>query len=429
MQIYCRGNYHWYLKQQWVAPGLRCLGFDAETVGRLFMVQCSAGRCLPEDSGDVRALSSLRIVDVAWDVCSSSTEDGSVAVVDGATVLLTPLAVNNVPPPMSMYKYQLPSPCRHSFFWPKMNARDGWGLACLCDDSTVRLVFAGSKGMPTGHIDIDVPAVLSSLSSSRNSRLFTLRGIAATEGRIGSTDEGERLIAVVLFGSRETEGVVLEALVDGEMGGIGEGGQPDEILTLTVRASDGAILSARHSRDIHSIEDDRFRHTSSVDMSHSARVGRIVLWPEDPSCLAVSLISGNDCFEVHRMETSCLLGDSSLTKGELLRSVRGLSVHLSGGSHLQGAPTSAPPEPCVQVAVIPGKPSSAATSYIDSSHIGDLVIGLTNRGKLYCGETLLVAGVSSFALNYPLQVLLYISTGTKPLLHFCSFAALRYMIH
>ena len=433
MQIYCRGNYHWYLKQQWIAPGLRCLVFDAETVGRLFMVQCSAGKCLPDESNDVRALSSLRIVDVAWDICSSGTEDGSVAVVDGATILLTPLAINNVPPPMSMYKYQLPSPCRHSFFWP--SARDGWGLACLCDDSTVRLVFADSRGSPTGHIDIDVPTILSSLSNSGDARLFTLRGIAASEVSTDSAGEEGRLIAVVLYGSRETEGLVLEALADGELGS-GEGGQPDEILTLTVRALDGAILSVQHSSDIHFIEDGRSQRTSSTDMSQSAgcaRVGRIGLWPEDPSSLAVSLISGDDCFEVYRMKSACSLGDSSFTKGSVLRSFRGLPVHSLDRSQSQAAPTSTPPEPCVQVAVIPGEPSSDATSepssdatsYIDSSHTGDLVIGLTNRGKLYCGEILLVAGVSSFALNYPLQVLLYISTGTKPLLHFCSFAALR----
>ena len=36
-----------------------------------------------------------------------------------------------------------------------------------------------------------------------------------------------------------------------------------------------------------------------------------------------------------------------------------------------------------------------------------------------------MAGVSSFAVNVPLEVLMYVSTGTRPLLHFCSFKALR----
>ena len=58
----------------------------------------------------------------------------------------------------------------------------------------------------------------------------------------------------------------------------------------------------------------------------------------------------------------------------------------------------------------------------------DIIIGLSSKGKLYCGEILLVAGVSSFTLNIPLEVLMYVSTGTRPHLHFCSFEALRYVL-
>eukprot|EP00605_Chrysophyceae_sp_TOSAG23-4_P002406 GSChrysophyteH1.ASY1.ANO1.2664.1 assembled CDS len=47
-----------------------------------------------------------------------------------------------------------------------------------------------------------------------------------------------------------------------------------------------------------------------------------------------------------------------------------------------------------------------------------IVFGLTTRNRLYCGETLLVAGASSFAINRSLGVLLYITVGTTPALHF-----------
>ena len=149
VQIYTRGNYHWYLKQQWTAVGLRCLGFDTEVVGRLFMVQTATSTptststptatstptptsSLASASVPVPTLSTttsssstsllgsahanthantphacaneLRMVDLVWDILMSGTPDGSMAVIDGATMLLTPLAYHTVPPPMAMYR-------------------------------------------------------------------------------------------------------------------------------------------------------------------------------------------------------------------------------------------------------------------------------------------------------------------------------------
>ena len=39
-------------------------------------------------------------MDIAWDVCASATADSTVAVIDGSRLLLTPLGINNIPPPM-----------------------------------------------------------------------------------------------------------------------------------------------------------------------------------------------------------------------------------------------------------------------------------------------------------------------------------------
>ena len=129
IQIYTRGNYHWYLKQQWTGVGLKCLGFDTEIVGRLFMVHAPTSTLTSASSSSPTTASTsspslatstlplpstssphsqpsteLRMVDLVWDILMSGTEDGSVAVIDGATVLLTPLAYHTVPPPMSMYR-------------------------------------------------------------------------------------------------------------------------------------------------------------------------------------------------------------------------------------------------------------------------------------------------------------------------------------
>lgn len=433
MQLYYRGNYHWYLKQQWVASGLKCLGFDSETVGRLFMVQSSSGN--PSNTtGCVR--SALRIADLAWDVVVSGTSDGSVAVTDGSSLLLTPLALNNVPPPMSMYKHQLPSACRHSFFWPRPGG-DGWGLACLLDDDRLQLVFSDMIGKPTRHLDVDISSVLSSLPTlhiqgSEKRLTFVLRGIAATElekgrgeGHAGESENDEALVSVVLYGSVESRGwgpLVGSGVSEEEDGAAG---QPDEILTVVVCLRDGSVQSSTHSRSVD------LEGVSSLDTTASkeedTRVSRIVLWPGDPASLAVSLISGHDSFGVYRWCASgAMIGRKQIEQPAICSSG-------AGRGHDGPSPTSiisCPPESCIQIAVIPAMTVPDTEQQSESLQApdvfnSDVIIGLTARGKLYCGETLLVAGVSSFTINSPLQVLLYISTGTKPLLHFCSFAALR----
>ena len=114
---------------------LRCLRFDKEVVGRLYLI------------GSLGHDAYVRVIDSCWDSCSSSTkvssplavctkinprsehmflfsfshhmnsfglQDSSVAVIDGAQVLLTPVARATVPPPMSMYRAPLPTNARYN---------------------------------------------------------------------------------------------------------------------------------------------------------------------------------------------------------------------------------------------------------------------------------------------------------------------------
>ena len=86
--------------------------------------------------------------------------------IDGKTILLTPLGIATVPPPMSRYKAELLSPARYVSFWRRSkhnqhNRRnrhhvinniedntpanlppgggEGLGLACLCESDNLRL--------------------------------------------------------------------------------------------------------------------------------------------------------------------------------------------------------------------------------------------------------------------------------------------------
>lgn len=298
VQLYYRGNYHWYLKQQWQSEGLICLGFDTETIGRLYMIQYNnhnnekKNQKNSNDSNDKKAnnkpnqglCNAIRIIDITWDVCVSTTIDGTIAVTDGTNILLTPLVSNTVPPPMSLYKQSLLTPCKHSFFWPRCNAQGGegegvgvWGLACLCDGNNIRLIFSDLKGMPVRFVDVHVQPVLKAIfnpnndnNDSRNDCGITLRGIAATEFQGEEEEEGkevEKVVYVIVYGSIEIsnseeklnrkDSQYYENSSFGSSSsnsGMGSGGSsvlPDQMLVLKVRVSDGVILSVEHSRNLH----------------------------------------------------------------------------------------------------------------------------------------------------------------------------------
>lgn len=389
------------------------------------------------------ARDALRVADFAWDVTVSGTADGSIAVTDGCSLLLTPLSLNTVPPPMSIYKHQLTSPCIHSFFWPvPVSGGAGWGLACLSGENRVTLVFADEKGMPQRQANVDVPSVICSiqaveersheLSTPWVARPFNMRGIAATQPINVVGDGGEvegGIVYVLLYGSRETIGCQQRSPVVRDEGVPSSSLAPDQIIILVVRALDGSVLSSSHISLL------TVSYHFAEDPCRAAAVSRVSLWPGDPASLAVSLVADQNTFEVHRMNVTHQAGD--LLEGMELKSLNCTSKLLPQLADVTGTQcdplkgaVQSPPEHCIQIAVIPASSSAGSaadsTQYASFLQENNVVIGLTSKGKLYCGETLLVAGVSSFALNYPLEVLLYISTGTRPLLHFCSFTSLRY---
>ncbi|TBU27865.1 IkappaB kinase complex IKAP component [Dichomitus squalens] len=105
VQLWTTGNYHWYLKQEITAPG------QDGTPGRFTTVQWH-----PEDALRLILTTSNEIIQrtYAWDIISSPSkppvDSGTVAVVDGASLLLTPFRTQNVPPPMSAHSLSLRFP-------------------------------------------------------------------------------------------------------------------------------------------------------------------------------------------------------------------------------------------------------------------------------------------------------------------------------
>ncbi|KAJ7133724.1 pol II transcription elongation factor [Mycena crocata] len=102
-QLWTTGNYHWYLKHEMVAP-------SSSGPGRFTSVEWH-----PEQALSVVLTTSSKIIQrtYGWETCASFTrppnDSGTVAVLDGSKILLTPFRAQNVPPPMSSYQLALSS--------------------------------------------------------------------------------------------------------------------------------------------------------------------------------------------------------------------------------------------------------------------------------------------------------------------------------
>lgn len=112
VQLWSTGNYHWYLKHEIAAP----LSPSGQP-GRFTSVSWH-----PEVPLYLLLTTQTQLIQrkYAWDTFVSRSQppndSGTVAVLDGSTILLTPFRVQNVPPPMSSYQLVLASPPSASDF-------------------------------------------------------------------------------------------------------------------------------------------------------------------------------------------------------------------------------------------------------------------------------------------------------------------------
>ncbi|KAG9041753.1 hypothetical protein FS837_011810, partial [Tulasnella sp. UAMH 9824] len=106
VQLWTTGNWHWYLKQEIPAPSPE----DGSTP------RFTAIDWHPEQPLRIVTTSPAHIDDYCfmWDTCTSTRappdDTGTVAVVDGAALLMTPFRLQVRPPPESSYKIVRPPP-------------------------------------------------------------------------------------------------------------------------------------------------------------------------------------------------------------------------------------------------------------------------------------------------------------------------------
>jgi elongator complex protein 1 len=395
IQLYYRENYYWYLKQQWTGPNMAFLTFDNEVHGRLYISQ----------SADTA--SSLRIVDTFWKISSSPCRDGTVSVTDGVTQHFTPLGYNNVPPPMSMFQEkwsnnQLAAQAcaRNVTFWPfpvgstqeKSNSASKflWGAAFLLnEDGLVAFVLGDQRGKisPAGYLRIP------------NHQLCALREIAMLDlSSSPSVDIQKEKLALVAIGSpvqqvssdpkskvHHHDDVMMVLHID-----------VTTLVQAVARSNAAEPIDFSHYYAIAQLPGSIYAMTSIVGEEHALAVG--IKHKETGS------------FDVHRLDFAAAFIE--------LTGIEALPEHAS--LDFCDFPTElllTIPEVCPHLYVLVNSKNS-------SSYYSHTVISLSLRNRLYVGEVLLVPGASSFAFNHAFNMLMFITVGTKPMLHFVTYGTL-----
>lgn len=363
VQLYHRNNYHWYLKQQWSGDGLVFGRFDSELADRLFLTRSPL-------SGSDHSGFRVHMIELVWDCCTSNSEDCTAAVVDGKSLLMTPLGKALVPPPMSLYTLKLSSPCRDLSFWNNPTEMDdslAWGLACLCDGDYIRIFTetpgtCRSRGQPTLQFeDIDLAKIA---QESYLDWTVNVRNICAV--RVDQLDQGSDF-AIVCVAS-----VPMKS--DNESNEI-----VDKIFVL--------------KKEI--LRDACVWRMEEFPILSSGSILRLISWSDEMNCIGIGLSSASEPFEV---------------------------VKMSIGLEIQFTREFLFSEPCARkLAVIRvGSDSNGNSKY--------LCFGLSSTphsSRFYCCDNLLSSShVSSFVINPSLGVVLYVTSTSKPMLHFASLQSL-----
>lgn len=309
VQFYTRGNYHWYLKLE--LRDVLMIGFDTEASERVHLVKLIGGAAI------------VHSADLVWDVCVSGTREGSIAVIDGASVLVTPLGIACVPPPMSKFRIELSAPCRFCCSWVAFDQTHS-GLGCLVGDSQLRLFRLDATGIPTLFTMIEIAEVAECNS-------LMMKSVEIIENH-----QRELWVAMncLRYSNDRAEDSILVLQIDPK----------GKVLSSASRPLPGVATAVRG-------------------------IG--------PNRFGVGILSEDSNFSVWKYSADDLLGQST--------KVASFS------------------EPCSHLSFIR-----------EQSEEDCVIVGLSKRNRLYCGEALILAGVSSYAYNRGLGVLLYVTLGTKP---------------
>eukprot|EP01038_Epipyxis_sp_PR26KG_P009194 gene9194-12400_t len=396
LQLYYRNNYHWYLKSEWIAPNLKFLGFDGEISNRLYISQtfsCDEVAC-------------VRIVDYTWDTVSSCSSDNSILVLDGMRMMFTPVGKSAVPPPMCLYEISSsPYICRNPYFWKTLKSGSNWALVSLLnDDGKFMVMYGDEKGKPIQSSPFVVDyRLIKKFSSSDEEK---------NHGKICSSNKDTIFKSVIGF---EVDAVndIAQIIIVGSTIATHKINENDSIpsicydvliimqlkLTILWDVSDGIELLT--IREVHCN-----RSVGSIRRI----VGSLSNYDDMIDTIGIGLAnSSTSSFEVIQISTTAIMESKECTS--LIETFIETDNILSL------------PEICTHISIISHstKPSSL---HLTTEATKSILLCLSARNRLYCNDVLLVAGASSYVYNPSFGMLLYVTVGSRPHLHFCSFDAL-----
>jgi hypothetical protein len=415
VQLYYRGNYHWYLKQQYRGLNITCLGFDSEVSNRLYLADTLEG-----------SISRLRVIDHGWDISSDiNTKHNATAVGDGDSVLLTPLGYNLVPPPMSLVTIPLVGAYRYACFWSPWGGNSNHytsGMAVLCDKSLSS--FSGSNVYPSICLTLlDSKGVPLKDSSSRVICLYkALQSLPAFhEGQYTSllqtstinNDSHSNHITFRSIAAMEIEKEVLAICVLVNLVHDVDSSSRDHAFVLYYDINRNEIHNDFNRHDSKYIHEIHVQGDKSADLGGEGCMYHIQPWYLHTADSNGDGDINGKCAAFGVVKRRADMGSGCEVLPIPLDSYQNLSLQ---DNDKQEALLRLP-EDCSKVSIL-------TTIHNKDGEVIYLALGLTDKNRLYCGEMLLVAGASSFLVNESLQMVLYITVGAQPKLHFVSFASL-----
>lgn len=391
VQLWHRGNYHWYLKQELrlgsTGPGggathLLALRFDAERARRLHVLVSQP----QEQRGQIQI--EWRTLDFCWDTFLSPSPLRTAAVVDGRRLLLTPLSQAVVPPPMAAATLEASAPVTAVGF---------------SAHATPPLRYHPHGGQQPQAAAAAAPvAVMAVLTAAGTVEVYDERRATVGEG-----EGGALLGRVVVDAAVEARQVAV--LVEGE--GEGEDGT---LLRLRL------LLAGRHRRQSVAgvlalgvtvptfppakdapltITQQKFHPLPPSD-GHSAGILRLQPWDQRRDAALLALEDGRV------LQYTC---SSSAN-----------SSPLAPHPHV-------PPllEPCPWVHLLDLHDAADTGTDTDAHHHPAILVALSERGRLYANEHCLAPGGCGSFLPHPsFGLLLYATLGSRPQLRLVPYRAL-----
>ena len=399
VQLWHRGNYHWYLKQELRlgssgpaggATQLLALRFDAERARRLHVLVSRAQQ--QEQGGQQGEQIEWRTLDFCWDALLSPSPLRTAAVVDGRRLLLTPLSQAVVPPPMAAATLEAAAPVTAVGF----SAHATPPLRYHPHGGQQSQAAPAAGGRPV--------AVMAVLTATGTVEVYDERRAAAAVG------EGERralLGWVVVDAAVEARQVAV--LVEGK----GKGGDGtllrlrlllagwhrrqgvEGVLALGVTAP---VLPSAKDAPL-TITQQAFHPLPPSD-GHSTGVLRLQPWGQRRDAALLALEDGRV------LQYTCLSSSANTNTS-------------TNGSLLAAHPHVLPLlEPCPWVHLLD------LVAPNDTDH-PIVLVGLSERGRLYANEHCLAPGGCGSFLPHPsFGLLLYATLGSRPQLRLVPYRAL-----